>query len=220
MRCRRVLADLKLLGYQVVGVESDEAARQRTRAQGIEVLGGYAETLPEQVACRRFDIVTMKHVLEHCLNPLVALGNAASLLRPGGCLAIEVPNNASISGLRSGVNWFFNDVGRHVNFFTGKSLARAVSSFDLEVVECLYGGYIEAFLPGRLVAEDVPWRVLDAGELSSAGGKGQRNSKARQWSTLFRTLFASPRRKYECVTIFARSKPSSCGSGSPAKPIG
>jgi SAM-dependent methyltransferase len=201
-----VLAGLKALGHDVVGVESDEDARRMAAAKGIEVFPGYAEDLPEEVKGRTFDLVSMTHVLEHCLDPLRALRNAAALLRPGGYLAVEVPNNEAILARRSGPSWYHCDAGRHVNFFTAKRLAKAVESLDLEVVEHRFGGYVSAFANDRVAAERAVWDSLNAGKGASHAGGGRRNSKPGQWRTLARTLLAPPARKYEAVGIIARRR--------------
>jgi 2-polyprenyl-3-methyl-5-hydroxy-6-metoxy-1,4-benzoquinol methylase len=200
----RLLAELQALGHKVVGVEVDETARRRAAAKGIDVFPGYAEAIPDAVKDRSFDMVCMIHVLEHCPDPLQALRNAAALLRPAGCLAVEVPNNDAISGRRSGPAWFYGDAGRHLNFFTAKSLASAVKSVNLEIVECRFSGYVSAFLNTRLAAERVTWDRLYAGKDASLRGRPARNSKRAQWMTLARTLFAPPPSKYEVVGIIAR----------------
>ena len=173
-----MLADLNAMGYQTVGVEADPAALQMTASKGIDVFSGYAEALPEQVNRQSFDVVSMVHVLEHCLNPVEALKNAAALLRPGGYLVVGVPNNESISGQRSGVAWFHCDAGRHVNFFTAKSLVKAMQSLDLEVVERFFGIYVAAFLNERVAAEGVPWDHLFAGEECALRRKNRTELKA------------------------------------------
>jgi SAM-dependent methyltransferase len=200
-----LLADLKLLGHHVVGVEIDEHARRRATAKGIEVFPGYAEALPDQVKVRPFELVCMIHVLEHCPDPLQALRNAAALLRPGGYLALEVPNNDAISARRSGASWFHCDAGRHLNFFTGKSLARAVESLGFRIVDRRYSGHVAAFVNDRVAAERVVWDLLYQDENASFAGKTAPNSKQAQWLTLARTIFASPPRKYEVVGIIAQS---------------
>ena len=48
-----------------------------------------------------------------------------------GILRSRVPNNEAVIGERSGAPWFYADIGRHVNFFTAKSLAQAIRSVDL-----------------------------------------------------------------------------------------
>jgi hypothetical protein len=60
------------------------------------------------------------------------------------------------------------------------------------------------FLNDRGVAERIVWDLPYAGEDASFVGKVARSSKLRQWMTLARTLFASPARKYEVVSIIAR----------------
>jgi SAM-dependent methyltransferase len=199
-----LLVALKALGHHVVGVELDENARRRTAAKGIDVFPGSAEALPDEVKGQPFDAVSMTHVLEHCLDPLHALRNATSLLRPGGFLAVEVPNNNAIPAHRSGPAWFYCDAGRHLNFFTARSLAQAVESVGPEIVERRFGGYVSVFLNERGVAERIVWDLLYAGEDTPFVGKVARSSKLRQWMTLARTLFASPPRKYEVVSIIAR----------------
>jgi 2-polyprenyl-3-methyl-5-hydroxy-6-metoxy-1,4-benzoquinol methylase len=200
----QLLADLQALGHHVVGVEVDENARRRAVAKGIDVFPGYAEALPDEVKSRPFEVVSMIHVLEHCADPLQALRNAAALVCPGGYLAVEVPNNDAIFAHRSGPSWSYCDAGRHLNFFTAKSLASAVTSLNFEIVERRFSGYVSAFLNNRFAAEQVVWDAFYAGDDASLDGRPARNSKRRQWTTLARTLFASPERKYEVVWIIAR----------------
>jgi SAM-dependent methyltransferase len=200
----RLLADLKALGHHVVGVESDDDARRRTAAKGIDVLPGFAEALPEEVRGQAFDVVCLMHVLEHCLDPLQALRNARALLRSGGYLVLEVPNNDAISAARSGPCWYHCDAGRHLNFYTGKSLAKVVTSLGFGVVVCRFRGYIPAFVNNRVACEREAWKSIYAGADGSLAGKASPNSKLRQWMTLARTSFASRPRKYELVGIIAR----------------
>lgn len=116
----QLLADLSKMGHEVIGVEPDE---QSTAFQkGLKVYVGTAEDIPKPVSECRFDVVTISHVLEHCLNPQVALSNIYELLRPGGYLICEVPNNACLGLKHSGVTWAMLDLPRHLNFFTSSSL--------------------------------------------------------------------------------------------------
>jgi SAM-dependent methyltransferase len=204
-----LLAGLTALGYQVVGVEVDESARRRATAKGLDVFPGYAEALPDEIRGRSFDVVSMTHVLEHCLDPLRALRNVAALVRPGGTLVVEVPNNAAVIAQRAGPAWFYCDAGRHLNFFTAKSLASTVALLDFQIVDCRFSGYVAAFLNDRVTAERLVWDLLYSGEDTSLAGKVARNSKLRQWMTLGRTFFAAPARKYEVVGIIARRRVSS-----------
>ena len=199
-----LLDDLKALGYRVVGVEPSEDARRRATAKGIDVFAGYAEALPAEVKGRSFDGVIMSSVLDSCYDPFEALRNAADLLDQGGYLFITVPNHKAILSRRSGPPWFHGDAGRHLSFFTPRSLALSVERLNLKLIRLFYMGYVSAFANDRAVAEQIPWDLLYGGETRFHFGQVPRNSRRRQWGTLVRTLFAGPAQKYECVGAIAR----------------
>ena len=78
-------------GLEAVGVELDARNAATARAvSGAEVLAG--PFAAADLGGRRFDLVTVTHVLEHVDNPLALLGKARELLAPGGRLFVEVPN--------------------------------------------------------------------------------------------------------------------------------
>lgn len=71
----------------------------------------------------RFDFITMFHVLEHLIDPGMALAYARELLLPGGSLILQVPNVASYQARLFGARWYGLDVPRHLINFTPRSLA-------------------------------------------------------------------------------------------------
>jgi 2-polyprenyl-3-methyl-5-hydroxy-6-metoxy-1,4-benzoquinol methylase len=71
----------------------------------------------------RFDFITMFHVLEHLIDPGMALAYARELLLPGGSLILQVPNVASYQARLFGARWYGLDVPRHLINFTPQSLA-------------------------------------------------------------------------------------------------
>jgi SAM-dependent methyltransferase len=78
-------------GCHAVGIEPNEGyALYSRREYGIEVLiGSWREAgLP----AASFDVVTIHHALEHMDDPRALLEQVAFWLRPGGVLAVEVPN--------------------------------------------------------------------------------------------------------------------------------
>ncbi|MDR2013344.1 MAG: class I SAM-dependent methyltransferase, partial [Rhodanobacter sp.] len=132
-------------GYRTIGVEPDPRARTVASDAG-HIFSGTAEDLPIDT---KFDVVLMSHVLEHCIDPVLALRNAASILNtnPNGSLIIEVPNNAARS-----FNWFegkwpWTDIPRHLSFFTEKSLGRITSKIGLQIDKVIYVGYTRQFMP-------------------------------------------------------------------------
>ena len=78
---------------------------------------------------KRFDVVTLNHVLEHLLQPVATLADIRKrFLRSGGSVIIEVPD---ISYVRRGDFSPFHI--QHVNYFTPQTLTRACNSAGLAV---------------------------------------------------------------------------------------
>jgi SAM-dependent methyltransferase len=199
-----LLVELKALGLRVVGVEPSENARRKATASGIDVVAGYAEALPDEVKGRSFDGVIMAMVLDGCSDPFEALRNAADLLGPCGCLFIKVPNCNALLSRRSGPPWFHGDAGRHLSFFTPRSLVSSVERLGLKVTRLLFMDYVTAFTNERAAAEQRVWELLYAGADQPFLGQAPRNSRHRQWGTLVQTLLARSAKKYECVGVIAR----------------
>lgn len=57
------------------------------RKDGIECF-----SFPEELNDKKFDVITMFHVLEHLKNPIEILQSLATLLDENGRIVIEVPN--------------------------------------------------------------------------------------------------------------------------------
>jgi SAM-dependent methyltransferase len=85
-------------GWETVGVDiSSYAARiTRERTRG-EAHGGPLADAPLVPAS--FDVVHMHHMLEHVADPVSTLKSVRELLRPGGRLVIEVPNERNLINL-------------------------------------------------------------------------------------------------------------------------
>jgi SAM-dependent methyltransferase len=108
-------------GWRVAGVEPSESQFQRASA----ALGPGADiqqcVLQEASLQANFDLVTMWDVLEHVTNPREFLALAASLLRPGGCLVLNVPRIDSVAARLLGRHWPVL-LAEHLNYFTVPSL--------------------------------------------------------------------------------------------------
>jgi 2-polyprenyl-3-methyl-5-hydroxy-6-metoxy-1,4-benzoquinol methylase len=193
---------LSRLGYQVVGVEVDpEAASQRVRGD-CEVLRGSAEELPAALEGRQFDCVIMRHVLEHCRQPRQVLENARGLLRPGGVLMCEVPNNEALGLSLLGSAWAMFDVPRHLHFFSGKSLVRTCVAAGFRVEAPYYANFHRQFDNAWINDERKLFTRL-MGEASKPQPAPMRNSRWRSWALLLATLCLPARRKYDSVGVIA-----------------
>jgi 2-polyprenyl-3-methyl-5-hydroxy-6-metoxy-1,4-benzoquinol methylase len=197
-------AQLAALGHRVLGVELDAQAAAQAARRGVEVLQGSAERLPSALATRQFDLVILSHVLEHCLDPLRAVRNAHALLRPGGFLCCEVPNNACAGFAHAGLAWEMLDIPRHVHFFVAENLRALAASVGLEVKKVYYARYARQFKNDWINTER---RIYDAlvrtGAESAAPRRLRKNSRLRAWALLARTAFARDEIKYDSVGIVA-----------------
>lgn len=82
-------------GWRCSGVEvSTFAAAEARQRTGCEVFCGKLEDAPYDGAS--FDAITMWDLLEHLPDPLVGLETARRLLKPGGFLLVNTPNENSL----------------------------------------------------------------------------------------------------------------------------
>ena len=123
----------------VVGVERDERAAARATAvmDRIFVLDAEVEELP--FSQERFDLILMADVLEHLLDPWIALQRYARMLGPHGLLLASVPNvqHWSVSLKLLSGRWAYGEGGlldrTHLRFFTRRSILYLFSQAGLMV---------------------------------------------------------------------------------------
>ncbi|PSF39515.1 hypothetical protein C7H19_01625 [Aphanothece hegewaldii CCALA 016] len=196
----QLLKELKMMGHDVMGVEPNE--RSTVYSQDLDVYIGTAENIPKQIAENRFDVIIMTHVLEHCLAPKVALSNIYELLRPGGYLICEVPNNACLGFKYSGVTWTMLDLPRHLNFFTSSNLQEICQQANFEIQAINYSGYCRQFSNSWIDYEREIYNKIIAAQVNPMPFP-VKNSKFRAWQLLFLTLFATPDKKYDSISVIA-----------------
>lgn len=136
------LHEMAQAGWQVAGVEpADEAAAYARRRFGLDVLTGRLEDAPF-VSCS-FDVITYWDVLEHTFSPTAELAQAARLLKPGGLLAVNIPNWESPDRRLFGAHWIGLDPPRHLYVFTRRTLTAllARAGFDPVAWVCFMPSY-------------------------------------------------------------------------------
>ena len=128
----------RLNGWEAVGIEPSTWASEYARSVlGQPVVTG---TLSEaSFAYGSFDLVTMWEVIEHLPNPRATVQGLASLLKPGGYLALTTPDAGSLVARLAGHRWLgWRKVPEHLFFFDRHTLTRLLSSAGFEVVEYRY----------------------------------------------------------------------------------
>jgi SAM-dependent methyltransferase len=120
------------LGWQVAGIEVDEAAAKKARRFGERVYTG--DLLGAPFARAEFDCVTAFHVLEHVPDPVSAVGRMLEWLAPGGLLIVEVPNAGGLGARLFGRAWSGLELPRHLSHFTPETLGAVVARAGGKVV--------------------------------------------------------------------------------------
>lgn len=129
----KFLRAMRAAGWRVCGIEPSPAGAARARSDhGLEIL--CRNVLDVEFPERRFDVITLWHVLEHVSEPAAYLRHVARWLAPDGRLVVAVPNFAGVEARLLGKRWAFLDVPRHLFQFTPRSLAITAQRAGLAVV--------------------------------------------------------------------------------------
>lgn len=138
------------IGMEVAGLEPSPEGSEHARSLGLEVFRAGIEEL-EVAGERRFDVVTLLNVLEHLREPADTLARIqASLLKPGGVLVIDVPNEfndfQTAANEEYGLGEWWVCAPNHINYFTPESLSALLerSGYQVRAMESSFP--LEMFL--------------------------------------------------------------------------
>jgi 2-polyprenyl-3-methyl-5-hydroxy-6-metoxy-1,4-benzoquinol methylase len=115
--------EMQLRGWHVQGVElSAYAAEYARQTFALDVVTGTVETAA--FPSHTFDVITMWDVLEHVIDPKGTLAEIKRILKPGGMLALSLPNPSCIEARLFGSTWIGWDRPRHLHIFTPSVLKK------------------------------------------------------------------------------------------------
>lgn len=129
----RYLSTMQSLGWAVQGVELSEHGVKSCRAAKVPVHHG--DLISANFPSAEFDVVTVRHVIEHINSPHAFMQELSRILKPGGRLIIETPNSQALGRQLFGANWFANEVPRHLILYSPQSLSRLASQYGLSTVD-------------------------------------------------------------------------------------
>jgi len=120
-------------GWKVSGTEPNDNARTIAEKK----LNISLKIENSEFTSKRFDVITMWHVLEHVPNLTEYISSLKELLKPNGTIVIAVPNYKSYDALYYGKFWAAYDVPRHLWHFSQNSIKRLFANESMKVIKIL-----------------------------------------------------------------------------------
>ena len=119
-------------GWQVVGVEPNDGARNKAKKKGVDT---FSEI--DELQGRRFHVITLWHVLEHLPALDTQVEKLSRLLSENGTLLIAVPNFKSFDANYYGKFWAGYDVPRHLWHFSKTAISKIFKTQNLKIVRTM-----------------------------------------------------------------------------------
>jgi SAM-dependent methyltransferase len=130
------LASAREVGLQIEGVDVNRDVNEFTRSLGFTVHDGDLASMPTD---RRYDCVAIWNTFDQLADPRGVVNATRALLRPGGLLAIRVPNGGFYARLRKRPSkWPLLAQNNLLSFpyrwgFTPKSLIHLLRDHDFRI---------------------------------------------------------------------------------------
>jgi SAM-dependent methyltransferase len=178
----------KFEGWSVEGIEiSEQAIKAAEEEYGLKIHKGELEKV--EYPPGSFDAVTMWHVLEHALNPKLAVQKIGKWLKPGGILGVAIPNIESLASRTRGWRWRWLSPPVHQNHLSKRALVELCQDNAL--------GPVKSYTRDNFGSKDVLYEYLTACVLPTNRVK----SKVGVW--LLRQMVGDERTKNELLFPWA-----------------
>jgi SAM-dependent methyltransferase len=128
--CRHFAELARVADWSFAGVEIQPALAERGRAAGYAIETGTLESIDIARHLGKYDVVSMKHVLD----AREVIARAFALLRPGGYLIGQLPTNSAWE-TGFGGTWAGYHYPRHLQVFSRAGLRRLIDSAPFRNVQ-------------------------------------------------------------------------------------
>lgn len=119
---------------ELYAIEPSEVSKKILQDNEVTWIGGDVDQEWEGGYQKTFDIVIMRHVLEHFMDPVAAMSKVKSVLAENGIVYVAVPNNLyPTQDLRD--SWFRNVHTYYFNKHSLKNLCKLVGLKLLTIME-------------------------------------------------------------------------------------
>jgi 2-polyprenyl-3-methyl-5-hydroxy-6-metoxy-1,4-benzoquinol methylase len=129
------LKEIRNKNFIVTGVEPNAIARDFARNQNKLLVIDEHEI--NTISSKKFDIITLWHVLEHVSDLNLRISQVNSLLREDGILIIAVPNSDSWDAREYEKFWAAYDLPRHLYHFNQKSMQNLLLKGGFSLVQII-----------------------------------------------------------------------------------
>ncbi|SFZ92971.1 Methyltransferase domain-containing protein [Flaviramulus basaltis] len=168
-------------------IEPSIKAQKNLTQKGVQIISDDVDTHWEANFAEKFDVVIMRHVLEHFLRPLEVLKKVQQVLSENGILYIAVPNNLlekrSAGWLRIAHTYYFN------KYTLSKILNKSSLSIQALYLEDKYNRFeIFAFAKKGLVNLDIQ---VNKKVIKSQEKAFKSALKIKSYFTVFKNTFNS-----------------------------
>jgi len=121
-------------GWEADGIETSDTAVEMSRAKrGINTWKG--EVTASDFEESSYDLVIMRHVLEHMDKPDRVLSRIFEILCPNGAIFISVPNIDSVEAKIAGDKWFHLDPEYHKTHYSPETVKSALMDAGFKYIK-------------------------------------------------------------------------------------
>ena len=138
---------MKRRGYECCGLETSKDGAKKAMLKGLIVYNDIKKIR------KKFDVITLWHVLEHITNPVPYLRQIRNLLNEEGHLIVAVPNFDSVQSKLGRAMWFHLAPPLHVFHYTPKTIESLLKKGNFRVIKIKHFsleynifGYLQTFL--------------------------------------------------------------------------